>query len=166
MMNTGKEWSWMDDTTKTVIFDLDGTLALIDKRRQISTKDNGKMDWDKFFDPNNIILDDPNWPVIKTLRLFKESGFRIVILSGRSKSTKDATREWLDRFNVPFDVLKMRPTSNEFKFMRDDDLKEGWLNELFSDKKEIFAVFDDRNKVVEMWRRNGITCFQVADGDF
>jgi len=166
MMNTGKEWSWMDDTTKTIIFDLDGTLALIDKRRKISTKDNGKMDWDKFFDPTNIILDDPNWPVIKTLRLFKESGFRIVILSGRSKSTKDATREWLDRFNVPFDVLKMRPTSNEFKFMRDDDLKEGWLNELFSDKKEIFAVFDDRNKVVEMWRRNGLTCFQVADGDF
>ena len=165
-MNTGKEWSWVDDTTKTIIFDLDGTIALIDKRRKISTKDNGKMDWDKFFDPTNIILDDPNWPVIKTLRLFKESGFRIVILSGRSKSTKDATREWLDRFNVPFDVLKMRPTSNEFKFMRDDDLKEGWLNELFSDKKEIFAVFDDRNKVVEMWRRNGLTCFQVADGDF
>ena len=28
---------------KIVIFDLDGTLALIDKRRDISTKDNGKM---------------------------------------------------------------------------------------------------------------------------
>ena len=33
---------------KIVIFDLDGTLALIDKRRAIATKDNGKMDWDKF----------------------------------------------------------------------------------------------------------------------
>ena len=28
---------------KIVIFDLDGTLALIDKRRDVSTKDNGKM---------------------------------------------------------------------------------------------------------------------------
>ena len=40
-----------------VIFDLDGTLALIDDRRKISTKPNGKMDWDKFFDPKNINLD-------------------------------------------------------------------------------------------------------------
>ena len=151
---------------KTVIFDLDGTLALIDTRRKIATKDNGKMDWDVFFNPDNIELDRPNWPVIDTLKLFKEKGLTIVIFSGRSKVTKDATRDWLKKFDVPFDVLKMRPTSNEFKFMPDDDLKEGWLNELFPDKSDIFAVFDDRNKVVEMWRRNGITCFQVADGDF
>ena len=29
---------------KIVIFDLDGTLALIDDRRKISTKPNGKLD--------------------------------------------------------------------------------------------------------------------------
>ena len=151
---------------KSVIFDLDGTLALIDTRRKISTKPNGKIDWDIFFDPKNINLDRPNWPVIDTLNLFSEKGLNIVIFSGRSKITKDATVDWLNKFDVPFDVLKMRPTSNEFKFMRDDDLKEGWLNELFPNKSDIFAVFDDRNKVVDMWRRNGITCFQVADGDF
>ena len=49
---------------KTVIFDLDGTLALIDKRRAISTKDNGKMDWFKFFNPDNIDLDLPNQIII------------------------------------------------------------------------------------------------------
>ena len=151
---------------KTIIFDLDGTLALIDERRRISIKNNGKMDWDTFFNPTNIALDGPNTPVIETARLFKKNGFDIVIFSGRSEITKEATEFWLEQFNVPFDVLKMRPTSKEFKFMRDDDLKQGWLNELFPNKSEIFAVFDDRNKVVEMWRRNGITCFQVADGDF
>jgi len=31
-----------------VIFDLDGTLADIDARRKMSTKPNGKMDWDTF----------------------------------------------------------------------------------------------------------------------
>ena len=35
----------------TVLFDLDGTLALIDDRRKFCTKPNGKLDWDKFFDP-------------------------------------------------------------------------------------------------------------------
>jgi hypothetical protein len=151
---------------KTVIFDLDGTLALIDERRKISIKNNGKMDWDTFFDPKNIDLDIPNERVIQMARLLSNNGNWITILSGRSEITKDATIKWLKKFNVPFDEIKMRPTSNEFKFMRDDDLKEKWLNELFPNKSEIFAVFDDRNKVVDMWRRNGLTCFQVADGDF
>ena len=35
-----------DNMNKIVIFDLDGTLALIDKRRALATKDNGKLDWD------------------------------------------------------------------------------------------------------------------------
>ena len=34
------------------------------------------------------------------------------------------------------------------------------------DKDDVFAVFDDRNQVVDMWRSNGLTCFQVAKGDF
>ena len=32
----------------TIIFDLDGTLALIDKRRELSTKPNGKIDFDSY----------------------------------------------------------------------------------------------------------------------
>lgn len=90
----------------------------------------------------------------------------IVILSGRSKATKDATRAWLNKFDVPFDVLKMRPTSNDFNFMPDDQLKKQWLDQLFTDKSDILCVFDDRQKVVDMWRDNGLTCFQVAPGNF
>ena len=151
---------------KTVIFDLDGTLALIDDRRQLATKDNGKMDWDVFFDPKNISLDLPNHPVITMVQMMKEQGLSVVIFSGRSKATKEATKEWLNTFNVPFDVLKMRPTSKEFMFMPDDKLKQGWLDSLFPNKEDILCVFDDRDKVVKMWRDNGINCFQVAEGDF
>ena len=160
----------MSKDKKIVIFDLDGTLALIDKRRAISTKDNGKMDWDKFFDPKNIDLDQPNTPVIKMAKMLKSQGFMIVIFSGRSKATKDATTQWLDRHDVPFDVLKMRPADRSigghFHFMKDSDLKQHWLDDLIPNKDDIFAVFDDRNQVVDMWRKNGLTTFQVADGDF
>ena len=48
----------------------------------------------------------------------------------------------------------------------DDDLKQNWLDSLFSNKDDIFAVFDDRQKVVDMWRSNGLNVFQVADGNF
>tara|TARA_B110000259_G_scaffold26588_1_gene27506 strand:+ start:1913 stop:2374 length:462 start_codon:yes stop_codon:yes gene_type:complete len=151
---------------KTAIFDLDGTLALIDARRAKSTNVNGKMDWDTFFDPNNIQLDLPNQPVIEMAKMLKEQGHSIVIFSGRSKVTKVATMEWLNKFGVPFDVLKMRPDNSEFKFMPDNKLKQHWLDQLFPDKSSILCIFDDRDKVVKMWRENGIACFQVAEGAF
>ena len=43
---------------KTIIFDLDGTLANIDSRRDISMKPNGKLDWDIFAAPNSILALD------------------------------------------------------------------------------------------------------------
>ena len=149
---------------KTVIFDLDGTLALIDKRRALATKD-GKMDWDVFFRADNIKLDVPNTPVIKMAQMLDSQGFNIVILSGRSKVSYRTTRQWLFQNDVPFDDLHMRPTSDDWHYMKDSDLKQIWLDTVV-DKDDVFAVFDDRNQVVDMWRKNGLTCFQVADGDF
>jgi len=37
---------------------------------------------------------------------------------------------------------------------------------LTEDKSRLVAVFDDRDRVVKMWRDVGVTCFQVADGEF
>ena len=157
----------MNKDKKTVIFDLDGTLALIDKRRAISTKDNCKMDWDKFFDPKNIDLDQPNTPVITMAQTLHSQGFNIVIFSGRSTKTRTATKHWLKTHGVPFsDIdLHMRPIDKDWHFMKDSDLKQIWLDSVV-DKDDVFAVFDDRNQVVDMWRDNGLTVFQVADGDF
>jgi acid phosphatase class B len=148
---------------QTIIFDLDGTLALIDKRRAISTKDNGKMDWDKFFDPKNIDLDQPNIPVIKTLQMFMDNGFKIVIFSGRSDRTFNATTKWLMNNQIMWHQLQMRPEDKHF--WPDNKLKQFWLDTLI-DKDDVFAVFDDRDQVVDMWRQNGLTTFQVAEGDF
>ena len=153
----------MSKDRKIVIFDLDGTLALIDKRRAISTKDNGKMDWDKFFDPQNIFLDKPNTPVIKMAQMLRDDGFRIAIFSGRSDVTRNATKVWLRKNGIRCDMLVMRDKPNHF--MKDSDLKQMWLDKWIN-KDDVFAVFDDRQQVVDMWRKNGLTTFQVADGNF
>jgi hypothetical protein len=34
------------------------------------------------------------------------------------------------------------------------------------DKSKVWVVLDDRDQVVQMWRRNGLTCLQVSDGNF
>ena len=149
-----------------IIFDLDGTLANIDARRALSMDDNNKMNWNKFFDPLNIPLDQPNIPVIHMAKMLKEQGFKIFIFSGRSGVTLQATVEWLQDNNIPCDKLMMRP--KEKLFMKDADLKQLWLNdkELIPNISDVFAVFDDRDQVVEMWRKNNLTCFQVANGNF
>ena len=152
---------WMN---KIVIFDLDGTLALIDNRRDISMVD-GKRDWDIFFDPKNIDMDLPNHTVIDMLNMINDTDrYQIFILSGRTKATYRTTRNWLIQNDIPFDDLIMRPTDNHHHYMADNDLKQMWLDDIGVDN--VAMVFDDRNQVVDMCRKNGLTCFQVADGDF
>ena len=148
----------------TIIFDLDGTLALIDKRRELARKPNGKIDFNKLHDPSLIKHDKPNWPVIKMAQLFAEQGFKIVIFSGRSDKTATATLSWLSQSKVPFNKLVMRPYKTK-NFVPDEVLKKDMLDKHL-DINDIFMVVDDRQKVVDMWRSLGLICIQVADGNF
>lgn len=171
---------------KSVIFDLDGTLADISERREKCLREDGSMDWDAFFDPVNIQMDLPNIPVITAYKVHQNAGHRMIIFSGRSERTKEATIKWLEDNGITFDNLYMRPDKKEgivqlefkfpgikrketdFRYTPDDELKLKWLNEEFpgDSRKNLICTYDDRDKVVDMWRREGITCFQVAPGDF
>ena len=148
----------------TIIFDLDGTLALIDKRRELSRKPNGKIDFKILHNPINIKFDKPNKPVVKMAQLFAEQEFKIVIFSGRSDKTATATVSWLSQNKVPFNKLVMRPHKT-MNFIPDDVLKKNMLDK-HVDITDVFLVVDDRQKVVDMWRDLGLTVFQVAEGNF
>ena len=145
-----------------VIFDLDGTLANIDERREKAMKTNGKLNWDKFSSDELIKKDLPNMPVIKTAKLFHQSGFKIYVLSGRSIKTKKVTTQWLKKYDVPFDVLKMREKNDT---RPDEVIKKEFVVEL-SILENIFLILDDREKVVKMWRSLQLPCFQVNEGLF
>ena len=150
---------------RIVIFDLDGTLAVIDKRRELSTKPNGKIDFDKLHYPSLIIHDKSNMPVVKMAQLFAKDGFNIVIFSGRSDKTIFTTRSWLSNNRIPFHSLVMRPHKT-MNFIPDEVLKKQMLDDAPFYKDEVLMVVDDRQKVVDMWRDIGLNCFQVAPGDF
>lgn len=148
---------------KVVIFDLDGTLALIDKRRTKATLPNGKINWKTFFAPENIQLDEPNIPVIESFKAMKAAGFTVGIFSGRDDISRKETEHWLAQHGINPDFLKMRKNGS---FTPDDTLKKLWLHDLMKVGNSVLCVFDDRDKVVKMWRENGISCFQVAEGSF
>ena len=145
-----------------VIFDLDGTLALIDHRRHFVDGSEGKKDFDAFH--RACVNDLPNVPIIKLTRYFQFLSFHVEIWSGRDDAVKKQTVDWLETHEVKYDILRMRSTGD---YTPDHLLKEHWLNCFMANtNKWPELVFEDRDRVVAMWRRRGITCCQVAEGDF
>lgn len=149
--------------SKIIIVDLDGTLALNKHRFHLIDKSSGnKVDWNSYFEACDKDL--PNKPVIESIKLLKRAGYGIHIFSARGDIVKDKTIKWLNKYEVPFDALTLRKMDS---YTPDEELKKQWLLEYYPNyKTDVFCVFDDRNKVVNMWRSMGLTCFQVADGDF
>jgi predicted kinase len=130
-----------------IICDLDGTLALLGKRNP--------------YDAARCEEDILNEPIRSILLATPED--KILLVSGRQDQYKPQTERWLATHNIRYDALIMRKTGD----MRKDSIikKEIFENEIQS-HYNIRFVLDDRNSVVEMWRSVGLTCLQVAPGDF
>jgi beta-phosphoglucomutase-like phosphatase (HAD superfamily) len=62
-----------------------------------------------------------------------------------------------------FEAIYMRADGD---FRQDYVIKEEILDRDILPNYSPQMAFDDRNRVVEMWRRRGIPCLQVASGDF
>lgn len=135
---------------KAVICDIDGTLALSNGR--------GPFEWDR------VGEDLPNEPVIEMVTALVCEGYAVILVSGRSNQCRDQTREWLNE-HVPFTwdcPLYMRPDGD---YRPDTELKRDIYGRYVAGL-DVLCVFDDRDQVVKMWRELGLTCLQVADGDF
>lgn len=131
------------------IFDIDGTLAL--------RGDRGPFDWKK------VGRDEPNIPITTILYYLNQSlNVAIVIFSGRDSICRSHTKRWLWKHGINWDTLMMRPKGDN----RKDSIVKREMYEKIKNKYHVLAVFDDRNQVVEMWRSLGLTCLQVAEGNF
>jgi hypothetical protein len=104
--------------------------------------------------------------VIEAFKAHKLAGHRVVIFSGRSEATQKETIDWLNSYGVYPDMIVMRPDKSPGLYTPDDVLKNEWLDTHFPNHEEVLCVYDDRDKVVKMWRENGIPCFQVNFGAF
>jgi trehalose-6-phosphatase len=147
------------------IFDLDGTLALIEHRIHY-IRERKPRDWRAFFAA--CVDDAPNQPVIDTMRRLALTA-DVWVWSGRSDEALQPTLAWLAMHTHLLQseagiVLKMR---REGDYTPDEELKASWLAGMNAiDRQRLVAVFDDRDRVVAMWRRHGVPCFQVAPGEF
>lgn len=131
---------------KSIICDIDGTLAFALDRN--------------IFDESRIYTDKVNEPVANILRNYKGN---IILASGRKDSCKELTEKWLIDNNIPFNHLFMRKADD---LRKDSIVKNEIFNNEIKDKYFIEYILDDRNIVVDEWRKLGLLTLQVYYGDF
>jgi hypothetical protein len=134
------------------ICDIDGTLALHGGR--------GPFDWAR------VGEDQPNPPVVALVRALIRDGHSVIYVSGRMEQCRAETIEWLRRHVFGHDMaplLYMRPDGD---YRPDDTIKREIYDRDIAPFHRVTGVIDDRAKVVAMWRSLGLTCVQVAEGNF
>lgn len=164
------------EKTEWIIFDIDGTLANIQHRLHhikysafletlpvgsaIPSEDEFKKNWDKF---NSLMhMDFPKQSIIKLNAAMFNAGYNIAVVTGRFEKYRKITQDWLLESGVALDKLFMRKDGD---YRSDWQVKQDILLDDFTGKPILFVV-DDREQVVDMWRKNGITCLQCQKGDY
>lgn len=133
-----------------VIFDLDGTVSLMDGRNPFKGED--------------CLSDKVNTSVRLLLEVIPEH-VEVFIFSGRSESNgaRLATENWLSENNVPYNQLIMRQEKDN---RPDTVVKREMYSKHIKGKYNTLFCVDDRDCVVNLWRDMGLDCFQVYYGNF
>lgn len=132
-----------------VIVDLDGSLAIHNGRNPF---DYDKVDTDLL----NVSLSN----VLNGLR--NTYGINIIFMSGRDSVCKTKTAEWLNKHGYGNHPLYMRTQDDK---RSDDIVKYELFCKFVKDKFNVIAVFDDRPKVIRMWKKIGLFVFNVGDSN-
>lgn len=162
---------------QAVIVDIDGTVAHNDGHRG-------------FYDYDKVWKDTPKMDVIRVVQsLIKDDDVVPIFLSGREDTCRYVTAEWLVEWVIPYHYLFLGQQQSEVALLDRPNNSQGMLGskllmreagdhrddalvkyELYRDHVapyyNIITVFDDRDRVVRMWRQIGLTCMQVNYGDF
>lgn len=144
---------------KTYIFDIDNTIA--DNSKRIHHLHKQPKDWSAWHSESDT--DTPYWEVVDLIDMAVDAGVKVVLCTGRDEFCRDATIEWLDVHCIHYDKLYMRPEGDR----RDDSVvKRDLLKSIRADGYDPVLVFEDRDRVVAMWREEGLRCLQVNPGNF
>jgi uncharacterized HAD superfamily protein len=141
-----------------ICFDIDGTLA--DVSHRVHFWRQKPKNWNMF--KSEMANDAPIEQIVTIARMMYKAGHTVILCTGRSEDTRDLTEQWLFHHGVKFEKLYMRA---EKDYRSDDIIKLELLNQIvvdFGQKPDI--VFDDRPRVVKMWRENGVFVADVYQG--
>lgn len=145
-----------------IMVDLDGTLANLNHRLHYVRRE-GKKDWGSFF--RECGKDELYECVAGVVKLEHQNNTHIVYCSGRDEEQcRETTVEWLKQHQLFFgNPVVMRPKLN---YKSDNITKVMLYKYEIEPYYNVKYILDDRNQVVEAWRKLGLVCFQVRPGEF
>ena len=155
-------WTWHDgdiDPGPAVVFDLDGVLANGEHRQHLLKPPPGrKKDWKTFFARagDDILIEE-----VARLTLLIDRSVTRVLLTARPTSIEDITLAWLDRFQLAWDLLVMRP---EGAYAPSPVAKKAAVDELRAYGFDILLAFDDDRRNVDMFHAERIPCIYIHSG--
>ena len=133
-----------------IIVDIDGTLANHDGIRSP-------------YDTSRYHLDDVHYDVALVVDMIRNDEVELIVVSGRDAAFREVTTKWLAvNAGIYPDLLLMRP---EGDVRNDAIVKHELYHEHIAGKYNVIGVFDDRGRVLRMWRAIGLTTFAVGDTD-
>jgi hypothetical protein len=150
-----------EDNRKVVLVDIDGTLSKVGDRTKCIT--GPSPNWDEFY--RRCGEDKPFKDMFDLVNLLSLK-YRIVFVSGRRESCRENTMGFL--FNncefcvYDYDVL-LRGNDDH---RHDIVIKPELVSQNGIALDDIFMVLEDRNSMVNAWRKLGVRVLQVANGDF
>ncbi|UOF77949.1 polynucleotide kinase [Caudoviricetes sp.] len=138
-----------------IIVDIDGTLAHMTDRSP--------------YDYSKVSTDVVDVTVAGIVQKYYQRDIQdlpdvyIIIVSGREDGCKAETVQWLSDHSIKYDEIHMRKHGDN----RDDRIvKKEIYEEFIKPRFNVRFVLDDRDRVVKMWREEGLKVLQVAEGDF
>ena len=142
-----------------IVFDIDGTLA--DCTHRLHLINSSPKRWNDFFD--SCWMDEPIPAGVAMARLIHGSEkYDIEFWTGRPERSRLATEEWLSDHLGPWTQgypIEMRRNKDQ----RADTVVKA---EFIDPHAPPFIIFEDRRQVVAMYRKRGLTVYQVSQGDY
>ena len=127
-----------------IALDLDGTL-FDTSEREAKCKKNGKMDWDCWFNPINLMLDKPNEDVLNLVKSLNEA---VYIISGRIRELQnEATIAQLTGLGLNIQGIYLKPKA--WQFIKEHAYKAWILIHLSTHGVLVNHIIDDNPKVLD-----------------
>ncbi len=144
---------------KTIICDLDDTLANHEIRNRLYHRSGGN--YDILFSPELVVFDTVNERVKLILDVFMELDYKIFILSARPETMLEATKEWLEVNNVKYTNIQLKPACDQFTKSAEWKVETLKLFKMEFPNVEFYFAIDDWPPVIKAFEEVGIKVFDA-----
>jgi hypothetical protein len=155
--NSQEHWCWRRGPVNPgpgVIVDIDGVLADASGRQHL----RGRGDWRAFFDACD---QDPLIPETSRLLDLLDASLAVLLVTGRPRRVQTKTVEWLERFDVRWDLLVTRDFGD---YSGVSEFKRDVLGDIRAAGFDVRLSFEDDPGNHAMYVAEGVPCLYIHSG--